>query len=118
MRSLGADEVVDYRKQAFEAMLRDCDAVLGTVRGDPVERESDLSDAMAAIDRSNGRIALRVERRTPHERAHTRDPSCDGAAGPVPGGYSNCTLISPAPMVMPLTLMPRGSSSGRSVRSE
>ncbi len=34
VRSLGADEVVDYRKQQFEDVLRDYDAVLGTVRGD------------------------------------------------------------------------------------
>lgn len=33
-RSLGADEVVDYKKQAFEDVLQDYDAVLGTVRGD------------------------------------------------------------------------------------
>lgn len=34
MRSLGADEVVDYKKQEFETVLRDYDAVLGTIRGD------------------------------------------------------------------------------------
>jgi NADPH:quinone reductase-like Zn-dependent oxidoreductase len=34
VRSLGADEVVDYKKQEFEEVLRDYDAVLGTVRGD------------------------------------------------------------------------------------
>jgi NADPH:quinone reductase-like Zn-dependent oxidoreductase len=34
VRSLGADEVVDYKKQEFEDVLRDYDAVLGTVRGD------------------------------------------------------------------------------------
>lgn len=34
VRSLGADEVVDYKKQEFENVLRDYDAVLGTVRGD------------------------------------------------------------------------------------
>lgn len=33
VRSLGADEVVDYKKQEFEDVLRDYDAVLGTVRG-------------------------------------------------------------------------------------
>ncbi|UCV20930.1 NADP-dependent oxidoreductase [Ferribacterium limneticum] len=36
--SLGADEVVDYKKQAFEKVLRDYDAVLGTVRGDGIEK--------------------------------------------------------------------------------
>lgn len=38
VRSLGADEVVDYRKQEFEKVLRDYDAVLGTVRGDVIEK--------------------------------------------------------------------------------
>ena len=38
VRKLGADEVVDYTQQAFEAVLRDYDAVLGTVRGDVVEK--------------------------------------------------------------------------------
>jgi NADPH:quinone reductase-like Zn-dependent oxidoreductase len=38
VRSLGADEVVDYRTQAFETVLRDYDAALGTVRGDSIEK--------------------------------------------------------------------------------
>ena len=38
VRSLGADEVVDYKKQEFEAVLRGYDAVLGTVRGDALEK--------------------------------------------------------------------------------
>ena len=38
VRSLGADEVVDYKKQEFEDLLRDYDAVLGTVRGDVLEK--------------------------------------------------------------------------------
>ena len=38
VRGLGADEVVDYKKQAFETVLRDYDAVLGTVRGDSIEK--------------------------------------------------------------------------------
>src|SRR3954453_6165976 len=37
VRSLGADEVVDYKTQQFDAVLRDYDAVLGTLRGDAVE---------------------------------------------------------------------------------
>lgn len=36
--SLGADEVVDYKKQEFEKVLRGYDAVLGTVRGDAMEK--------------------------------------------------------------------------------
>ncbi|MBI2276776.1 MAG: NADP-dependent oxidoreductase [Dechloromonas sp.] len=38
VRRLGADEVVDYKKQAFENVLRGYDAVLGTVRGDAIEK--------------------------------------------------------------------------------
>jgi NADPH:quinone reductase-like Zn-dependent oxidoreductase len=36
--SLGANEVVDYKKQEFEKVLRGYDAVLGTVRGDAIEK--------------------------------------------------------------------------------
>jgi NADPH:quinone reductase-like Zn-dependent oxidoreductase len=38
VRSLGADEVVDYKQLEFEKVLRDYDAVLGTVRGDAIEK--------------------------------------------------------------------------------
>jgi len=36
--SLGADEVIDYKKQAFEKVLRGYDTVLGTLRGDEIEK--------------------------------------------------------------------------------
>jgi len=38
VRSLGADEVIDYKKQEFENVLQDYDVVLGTVRGDGIEK--------------------------------------------------------------------------------
>jgi NADPH:quinone reductase-like Zn-dependent oxidoreductase len=38
VRGLGADEVVDYKKQEFENVLCGYDAVLGTVRGDAIEK--------------------------------------------------------------------------------
>ncbi|MDM5088911.1 NADP-dependent oxidoreductase [Aeromonas bestiarum] len=38
VRSLGANEVVDYKKQEFENVLRGYDAVLGTIRGDALEK--------------------------------------------------------------------------------
>jgi NADPH:quinone reductase-like Zn-dependent oxidoreductase len=38
VRSLGAGEVIDYKKQEFEEVLQDYDAVLGTVRGDAIEK--------------------------------------------------------------------------------
>ena len=38
VRDLGADEVVDYKQQQFENVLRGYDVVLGTVRGDALEK--------------------------------------------------------------------------------
>jgi NADPH:quinone reductase-like Zn-dependent oxidoreductase len=38
VRSLGADEVIDYQKQEFEDVLRNYDAVLGTLRGDSLQK--------------------------------------------------------------------------------
>jgi NADPH:quinone reductase-like Zn-dependent oxidoreductase len=38
VRSLGADEVIGYKKQEFEVVLRNYDVVLGTVRGDGIEK--------------------------------------------------------------------------------
>src|SRR5437899_4164135 len=37
-RRLGAEGVIDYRKREFEEVLRDYDAVLGTARGDAIEK--------------------------------------------------------------------------------
>lgn len=42
VRRLGADEVVDYKQDKFESRLRDYDAVLGTVRGDAIEKSIDI----------------------------------------------------------------------------
>lgn len=38
VQRLGAHEVIDYKKQAFEDVLHDYDLVLGTVRGDAIEK--------------------------------------------------------------------------------
>lgn len=38
VRSLGADEVVDYKRQEFETVLSGYDMVLGTIRGDGIEK--------------------------------------------------------------------------------
>ena len=38
VRSLGADEVIDYKKAAYEDVLHGYDAVLGTVKGDAIEK--------------------------------------------------------------------------------
>lgn len=37
-RELGADEVIDYRTQRFDDVVRDCDLVFDTVGGDTLER--------------------------------------------------------------------------------
>ncbi|UCV13310.1 NADP-dependent oxidoreductase [Dechloromonas denitrificans] len=47
--SLGADEVVDYKRQAFEKVLRGYDAVLGTVRGDAIEKSLGIVKPGGAI---------------------------------------------------------------------
>ncbi|MBP2858123.1 NADP-dependent oxidoreductase [Dickeya oryzae] len=39
---LGADEVVDYKKQEFENVLSGYDIVLGTVRGDAIEKSTQI----------------------------------------------------------------------------
>lgn len=38
VKGLGADEVVDYKKQEFEDVLRGYNVVLGTIRGDALEK--------------------------------------------------------------------------------
>lgn len=53
VRGLGADEVVDYRQQAYETVLHDYDAVLWTVKGDAIEKS-------VGILRSGGRIVSLV----------------------------------------------------------
>ena len=38
VQSLGADEVIDNKKQEFENALQNYDVVLGTVRGDGIKK--------------------------------------------------------------------------------
>lgn len=38
VRDLGADEVVDYKKQEFDDVFQEYDVLLGTVRGDVIEK--------------------------------------------------------------------------------
>jgi NADPH:quinone reductase-like Zn-dependent oxidoreductase len=49
VRGLGADEVIDYKNQEFEDVLRDYDAVLGTVRGDVIEKSLKILKAGGTI---------------------------------------------------------------------
>ncbi|REG50170.1 NADPH:quinone reductase-like Zn-dependent oxidoreductase [Paraburkholderia sp. BL6669N2] len=47
--SLGADEIVDYKKQEFEKVLRGYDVVLGTIRGDAIEKSIGILKAGSKI---------------------------------------------------------------------
>jgi NADPH:quinone reductase-like Zn-dependent oxidoreductase len=38
VKQLGADEVIDYKQQEFESVLKGYDVVLGTIRGDSIEK--------------------------------------------------------------------------------
>ena len=58
VRSLGADEVIDYKKQEFENVLRGYDAVLGTVRGDAIEKSIGILKPGARSSRWSGRWTL------------------------------------------------------------
>jgi NADPH:quinone reductase-like Zn-dependent oxidoreductase len=49
VQSLGADEVIDHKKQEFEEVLRDYDAVLGTVRGNAIEKSLRILKSGSAI---------------------------------------------------------------------
>jgi len=49
VRSLGADEIVDYKKQEFETVLRDYDVVLGTVRGDALNKSVGILNSNSRI---------------------------------------------------------------------
>ena len=42
VRSLGAHQLIDYKTQHFETILKDYDMVLGTVRGDSVEKSVEI----------------------------------------------------------------------------
>lgn len=45
VHSLGADEVIDYKQQEFDAVLQNYDAVLGTVQGDAIEKSLRISSS-------------------------------------------------------------------------
>ena len=49
VRSLGADEIVDYKTQEFEAVLNGYDVVLGTVRGDAIEKSLQILKAKSSV---------------------------------------------------------------------
>ncbi len=49
VRGLGADEVIDYKKQEFEKVLRGYDMVLCTVKGDALEKSIDIVKPRSTI---------------------------------------------------------------------
>jgi len=49
VKSLGADEVIDYKQQEFDKVLQGYDAVLGTVRGDAIEKSLHILNPEARI---------------------------------------------------------------------
>jgi NADPH:quinone reductase-like Zn-dependent oxidoreductase len=60
VRSLGADEVIDYQKQKFEDVLRDYDAVLDTLGGESLEKSFQILPPDAAFGRTKGMNFLMV----------------------------------------------------------
>jgi len=49
VQHLGADEVVDYKKQEFEDVLQDYDVVLGTIRGDGIEKSLQILKPKSSV---------------------------------------------------------------------
>src|SRR5947207_10959470 len=79
VRSLGADEVIDYQKQKFEDVLRDYDAVLGTVPGETLEKSFQIlrpkSIVISLVGTTHGAFGRTNRRTTPTQlmpRAQTR----------------------------------------------
>jgi hypothetical protein len=68
VRSLGADEVIDYKQQPFEQVLRDYDAVLGTLRGDGLEKGHAHHQAWQSYRLADRPTRRRFRPRARHER--------------------------------------------------
>jgi NADPH:quinone reductase-like Zn-dependent oxidoreductase len=49
VQRLGADEVIDYKKQEFENVLQDYDLVLGTIRGDGIEKSLQILKPKSSV---------------------------------------------------------------------
>jgi len=49
VQRLGADEVIDYKKQEFEDVLQDYDVVLGTIRGDGIEKSLQILKPKSSV---------------------------------------------------------------------
>ena len=66
VRDLGADELVDYRAQRFEDVVRDVDLVFDTVGGDTWER------SWGVLKRDGRLVSIAVPR--PPERTNSEGP--------------------------------------------
>ncbi|CAI0888635.1 NADP-dependent oxidoreductase [Serratia quinivorans] len=62
VRSLGADEVVDYKKEQFEKVLVGYDVVLGTTRGDTIEKSTQILKPGGNIVSLTGPLDVRFAR--------------------------------------------------------
>jgi NADPH:quinone reductase-like Zn-dependent oxidoreductase len=62
VRSLGADEVVDYKKEEFEKVLVGYDVVLGTTRGDTIEKSTQILKPGGNIVSLTGPLDVRFAR--------------------------------------------------------
>ncbi len=49
VRGLGADEVIDYKTQDFEAVLHGYDVVLGTIKGEELEKATQIVQAGSKV---------------------------------------------------------------------
>jgi NADPH:quinone reductase-like Zn-dependent oxidoreductase len=62
VRSLGADEVVDYKKEQFEKVLVGYDVVLGTTKGDTIEKSTQILKSGGNIVSLTGPLDVRFAR--------------------------------------------------------
>ena len=98
VKSLGADEVIDYKQREFEKVLQNYDAVLGTVRGDALEKslrilkpKSNVVSLIAVLPspRALSSPAVRARWRAPPPRD---SPRRDLSGLPPRGGRSRAAL--------------------------
>lgn len=49
VKRLGADQIIDYKKQSFEQVLKGYDMVLGTLRGDEIEKSLQIVNPGSSV---------------------------------------------------------------------
>ncbi|MCA9126446.1 MAG: zinc-binding dehydrogenase, partial [Planctomycetales bacterium] len=86
VRSLGADEVVDYKKQHFKDVLNNYDHVLGTLKGETIEKSLPLM-------KSGGKVVSLVRPHTvPSVRVRSSPPP--PAAPPAVSAFPHLPAVS------------------------